>query len=91
MSKLTISNGKESFEIEGKTIIDLEIKLNATEFGKPWINIGDYLYNFYNLKGCKEQPPNMLNVKDFQYNYLKELNSKNYEQVIKEEFNTKPE
>ena len=38
----------------------------------------------------KNNPPNMLNVKDFQYNYLKELNNKSYEQVVKEQFNTKP-
>jgi hypothetical protein len=86
MSILTITNNRESFEIKGKDIINLEIKLNITDYGKPWVIIGDHLYNFYNLRGCEKQPSNILNVKDFQYTFLQDLKNKSYNQVYKEQF-----
>ena len=86
MTTLTISDDTDSFDIEGRDIINLEIKLNMTEYGKEWINIGDHLFNFYNLIGFKNQPSNILRVKDFQYLFLKQLKDKSYNQVYKEKF-----
>ena len=83
MSKLTIQTGNDKFEIEGKNIIDLEVKLNITEFGKKWLNIGDHLYKFYTLQGYEGQPPNILNVNEFQYNYLQDLNKREYSNIYK--------
>tara|TARA_Y100000991_G_C21967687_1_gene347714 strand:+ start:731 stop:1012 length:282 start_codon:yes stop_codon:yes gene_type:complete len=81
MSKLIIKNKKEFIELKGREIINLEVKLNITEHVKEWKHIGDYLYKFYTLEGCERQPMNILDVTEYQFNYLKDLNSKKYEDV----------
>ena len=83
MSKLIIKNRKDFIELEGREIINLEVKLNITEHGNQWKHIGDHLYKFYTLEGSQGQPLNILDVTEYQFNYLKELNSKNYEEVYK--------
>ena len=54
--------------------INLEVKLNLTEYGRKWVEIGDDLYNFaIQKKKCKTE----INVTKFQYNYLRLLHMKN--------------
>jgi len=54
--------------------INLEVKLNLTEYSRKWVAIGDDLYNFaIQKKNCKKE----INVTKFQYNYLKLLHMKN--------------
>lgn len=84
MSKLIIKNQKESFKLEDREIINLEVKLNITEYGNKWKHIGDHLYKFYNLESFDGKPSNILDVTEYQFNYLKELNSKKYEEVYRE-------
>ena len=84
MSKLIIKNQKDFIELEGREIINLEVKLNITEYGNQWKNIGDHLYKFYNLEKFERQQMNILNVTEYQFNYLKDLNNKKYEEVYRE-------
>ena len=84
MSKLIIKCKNESFAVEGKDIINLELKLNITEYGRSWDHIGGYLFDFYNLNGYKNQPASELNVDSFQYTYLKNLNDRSYDEVYNE-------
>tara|TARA_B100001540_G_scaffold115043_1_gene103097 strand:+ start:236 stop:556 length:321 start_codon:yes stop_codon:yes gene_type:complete len=50
--------------------INLEVKLNLTEYSRKWVGIGDNLYNFaIQKKKCKTE----INVTKFQYDYLKLL------------------
>lgn len=50
--------------------INLEVKLNLTEYSHKWVEIGDNLYNFaIQKKKCKTE----INVTKFQYDYLKLL------------------
>ena len=74
MSKLIIKNQKDFIELKGREIINLEVKLNITEHGNQWKHIGDHLYKFYTLEGYEGQPMNILDVTEYQFNYLKDLN-----------------
>jgi hypothetical protein len=49
--------------------LNLELRLNKSQYGNEWSNIGDTLYYFFNetIK-CKE-----LNVSSYQYTYLMNL------------------
>ena len=80
---LKVKSGENFFFLKDKEIIETEIKLNITEYGNQWKGIGDYLYKFYNLIDNKDQPPNILEVNNFQYNFLKDLKSKSYEELFK--------
>ena len=54
--------------------INLEVKLNLTEYARKWVEIGDDLYNFaIQKKKCKTE----INVSKFQYDFLKMLHFKN--------------
>ena len=52
--------------------------------GNQWKHIGAHLYKFYTLEGYEGQPINILDVTEYQFNYLKNLNSKKYEEVYRE-------
>ena len=59
--------------------IELELKLNITEYGKKWKHIGDHLFNYcYN----KEKKEEILEVSEDQYNFLKKLNNVSYVEVL---------
>ena len=83
MDILKIKSQEGFFLLKNKEIIEMEIKLNITEYGDKWKEIGDYLYKFYNLIDDKDQPPNILEVNNFQYNFLKDLKLKKYEELFK--------
>jgi hypothetical protein len=54
--------------------INLEVKLNLTEYSRKWVTIGDDLYNFaIQKKNYKKE----INVTKFQYDYLRLLHMKN--------------
>ena len=52
MSTLKIVSGENKFELTGRSIIDLELKLNQTSYGHEWSHLGDHLFNFYNRRIC---------------------------------------
>ena len=83
MDILKIKCQEGFFLLKNKEIIEMEIKLNITEYGNKWKEIGDYLYKFYNLIDDKDQPSNILEVNNFQYNFLKNLKFKKYEELYK--------
>ena len=70
----TFSNPKSEINrniiIKGRQILDLELYLNNSAFAKEWSYIGDYLYKFYTLENCKEQPDSTLEVTDIQFLFL---------------------
>ena len=73
--KLTIQHGSKQFHIYDKDILQLELDLNMSKYGKEWSHIGDYLYNFYVKENCLEQPKPILQVTLEQYTFLQELYS----------------
>tara|TARA_B100000524_G_C23445190_1_gene296755 strand:- start:213 stop:473 length:261 start_codon:yes stop_codon:yes gene_type:complete len=83
MDMLKIKSNENFFFLKGKEILEMEIKLNITKYRNEWKEIGDYLYNFYNLIDDNDQPLNILEVNNFQYVFLKDLKSKSYEQLYK--------
>ena len=42
----TVTDSNTSFILNEQEAIDLELKLNVTEYGRPWRSIGDALYNY---------------------------------------------
>ena len=85
MSQVTIQSGKNKFKVSGKEIINLELKLNITPYGHSWKDIGDHLFNFHNKQGYQGQPSDVINVTEFQYQYLNILSQKSLEQVEQEQ------
>jgi hypothetical protein len=65
-SLLTITDGTYSFEIDRKTSIMIELKLNISKNGRCWSHIGDALFNF----GTKKDLITVLSVTTDQYQYL---------------------
>jgi hypothetical protein len=64
---LNITDTTNSFMVDEKTAIDLELKLNVTKYAHTWKSIGDVLYDF----GARK--PNAINnliVTTEQYDYL---------------------
>ena len=88
MSTLKIVSGENKFELTGRSIIELEMKLNQTSYGNEWSHLGDHLFNFYTLQGYQGQPSDILEVSQFQYQYLQSLNNR-CEQPISDE-NSQP-
>ena len=41
---LHITNTKESFYVDRKMSIALELELNKSPHGRPWITVGDHLF-----------------------------------------------
>ena len=68
-SKLTIKSDNNIMVISKNESLELELKLNLSEYGKKWSAIGDHLYNFY----IKSDYSNIILVNEFQFNYLKSL------------------
>lgn len=67
-------NGISTLLLTQEQCINLEVKLNLTEYGRKWVEIGDDLYNFaIQKKKCKTE----INVTKFQYDFLKMLHFKN--------------
>ena len=84
MSNLTIKNGDNSFSVEGQEIIDLELKLNITNYGHTWKDIGDHLFNFHNLQNYANQPSDILYTNNTQFQFLKYLKERTYDEIRKE-------
>ena len=90
MSTLSIVSGENKFELTGRGIIELELKLNQTSYGHEWSYLGDHLFNFYNLQGFQGQPSDIQEVSQFQYQYLQSLNNRR-EQPIGDENSHPPQ
>jgi hypothetical protein len=43
---ITISDTLQSFSLDKRGAINLELKLNVTNYGRVWRPIGDALYNY---------------------------------------------
>lgn len=54
--------------------LNLELKLNVTEYARKWIKIGDNLYDF-GIRLNKLEP--IIYVTEFQFMYLKNLHLEN--------------
>ena len=70
---LTVTDSNTSFILNEREAIDLEVKLNVTEYGRPWRSIGDVLYN-YGMQNSNFLT-NLL-VTTEQFNFLLMLRSK---------------
>lgn len=70
---LKITDAKDEFTVDKKAAIDLELKLNVTEYGRPWKHIGDVLYDY----GSNRVRHELLTVDTHQYEFLKLLLTKN--------------
>ena len=90
MSELRIICNNQSFLVRDQDIIQLELKLNLTDEGYLWGDIGDHIYNFHNLKNYANQPSDILEVDLHQYNFLFELKDKTYGEVYKEKWGHYP-
>ena len=66
-------NSDISFSLSKQQSLELEIKLNISEYGKLWVKIGDHLYKYY----INNNYNNKLVVSKKQYNYLLKLYNKN--------------
>ena len=84
MSTLSIISGDKKFEVSGRDIINLELKLNQSDYGRAWKYIGDHIFGFYNRNGYPDQPSEILQVSEFQYQYLMLLNSRSLQNVYDE-------
>jgi hypothetical protein len=69
--ELTITDGVRTLKLYGDEIINLELKLNLSPYGKLWKNIGDYLYNYYTNQ--YNTIPSTLYITSIQFNYLNSL------------------
>ena len=73
-SGLTITDGARSFQIFGKDVIDLELKLNLSPYGTAWKNLSVYLHNFYlGNQSYNNSIPSTLYITDVQWDYLNSL------------------
>ena len=70
---LTVTDSNTSFILNEREAIDLELKLNVTDYGHTWRPIGDALYNF-GSRNSKSLP--ILVVTTEQFNFLLMLRSK---------------
>jgi len=69
---LSVSDNTQAFTVDAKGSIALELKLNVTEYGRPWKHIGDHLYDF----GVGRSVLPTLTVEPAQYEFLQRLMSK---------------
>jgi hypothetical protein len=70
---LKITDTKNTFNVNQTAAIDLELKLNVTEYGHSWKHIGDILYDYGTNRVLNE----VLTVDTHQYEFLKLLLMKN--------------
>ena len=68
---LTITDTKDSFQVNTKQSSLLELQLNVSEYGHRWSHIGDELYN-YSSKNT-DLVDKTLTVTSDQYMYLRML------------------
>ena len=66
---LRITDSEHAFEIEKEEAIQLELKLNVTQYGKQWSYIGDKLYAF----GSGSESDDIFVVSAQQYAFLELL------------------
>ena len=90
MSVLKIKCNDQSFSVVDREIIQLELKLNLTDEGNLWKDIGDHIYYFHNFQNFANQPSDILEVDLHQYNFLFELKDKTYGEVYKEKWGHYP-
>lgn len=83
MSILIVKHDENEFKLFGEEIINLELKLNVTPYGKCWKDIGQRLYDIYMLNKF-DNSFNTIDVTFHQYNYLYELSKKNYKDVYEQ-------
>ena len=76
---LKITDTKDEFTVDETSAIDLELKLNVTQYGHPWKHIGDILYDY----GTRRYKHEVLTVDTHQYEFLKLLLTKNGYQECK--------
>jgi hypothetical protein len=70
---LTVSNPiGNNFKLTTRQAINLELKLNVTKYGRPWITIGDALFKFGSAISSDS-----LEVTSEQFEFLEMLNTKN--------------
>ena len=90
MSELKIKCNNQFFSVKDREIIQLELKLNLTDKGNLWRDIGDHIFDFHNFQNCANQPSDILEVNLHQYNFLFELKDKTYDEVYKEKWGYYP-
>ena len=64
-----ITDNLRSFTVTKRIAIDIELKLNKSEYGHAWSYIGDTLYDY----GAKQKEIPVLTVTSFQYDFLKDV------------------
>ena len=70
---ITISDTLQSFSLDKRGAINLELKLNVTKYGRVWRPIGDALYNY----GVSDEvEPAEYTVTQEQFAFLQMLNTK---------------
>ena len=72
---LTITDGPRSFTVSGQNILDLELKLNLSPYGKVWSEIGNHLHGFYIYRGQINQPSSILYITADQWDAINSLNN----------------
>jgi hypothetical protein len=69
---ITISDSLQSFSLDKRGAINLELKLNVTKYGRAWRPIGDALYNY----GVSDEEIAEYTVTPDQFTFLQMLNTK---------------
>ena len=69
---VTISDSPQSFSLDKRGAINLELKLNVTKYGRVWRPIGDALYNY----GVSDEEATEYAVSQEQFEFLQMLNTK---------------
>ena len=72
MSRLLISDGKNTLNIEQNQCIKLELEFNQSEYGKLWRHIGDRLYYFACPRNLSDKDTLFLLSSD-QLSFLKKI------------------
>lgn len=78
---------QEKFSLQGQSIRDLELKLNLSDYGHTWSEIGDHLFKFYNYSGSINQPDKILVVNSEQYSELFRLSQLDYQTMLNQKHN----
>jgi len=68
------NNQTDVLSLTPEECLNLELKLNVTEYARKWVKIGDNLYDFA-IRLNKLEP--IIYVTEFQFMYLKNLHLEN--------------
>jgi len=68
-NRLELSDGKRCYWLDPQQAIQLELKLNTSEFGHRWSSVGNILFDF----GSQQQHHRMLDVSAEQFSFLEDL------------------